>query len=183
MASMKRLENTRARRTVVVTFCLILASIIGWRLYFRSPDFQLRFLHTTNSQYGVRGVFEMSNYLAEPAVCGGGFLKKAAEKSIDIMRGDFGTDAHFKISPKSSTTFKTWIPTNGGPYRLVMPGIPARKLDPQYYKTFGARVAQCITRLIHLTGPNPTTSWRLTGWSFAQTEPFHIAKPENGSAQ
>ena len=111
----------------------------------------------------------MRNGLGEPVVCGGGFFKKATEKSMDPVRGDFGAAIQLKIPAKTTRTFTTWIPTNGGPYRLVLDAIPARKLSPPYYGTFVARVSNWIMGLIR---PGGTVGFRLAGWSFFASEPF-----------
>jgi|ERR1043166_8106448 hypothetical protein len=162
----KPLFDTKSRR-LAATFCLLLAIMVVCWVKFRPPDFQVTFLSTTNS--GLQGVFQMHNGLAEPVVCAGGFFKKAAEKSMDPAKGDFGAAVQLKIPAKTTSTFTTWIPTNGGPYRLVVDATPARKLSPPYYATFAARVSNWIMSLIR---PGGSIAWRLAGWSLVASEPF-----------
>jgi len=165
------------KRSVVVILILLLAVIVGWRFKTRAPDLQISFLQATNGHYGLVGVFWISNRLAEPVISQGGYFKKAAEKNIEPVDGDFAPPNPLIIRAKTAQTFATVIPTNGGPYRLFMPARPARSMtDPHYASSLSQRVARW---LIALTKPRLTTRWRLLGCSLSVSEPFDAKRAVN----
>src|SRR4051812_13250933 len=162
----------RKNRWLLTVVVFVLVAIIAWRWTSRSVDTELMFLHTTNSPYGIYGVFELKNNLSEPVHSAGGNFKAPARKGTDPVRGDFGSDVHFKTPGNSVSTFTTWIPTNGQ-YRLIMPSIPTRRLAPEYYRSWRSRTNRWIARVLDLGGLlTSTMQYRLTGWTLAESKTF-----------
>src|SRR5215471_6453226 len=103
------------------------------------PSVSVSFLYGTNqlNNPGV-GVFEIVNRLNEPVTIGGGWYIPAARKGLNSEKGDRVATIYGSlrtVSARTTNIVQVWIPTNGGPYRLVLFVHPASKETPQFYRS------------------------------------------------
>jgi hypothetical protein len=133
------------------------------------------FLHTTNhAQLGNVGVFQFVNHLKESVSCSGGHYKPALRAGLNGEVGDWGaTILDSRQFPATTTNIiHLWIPTNGGPFRLVLQCVPASKATPAFYGSLRARFASFISPFVK---PSFVTQAKWYGSIFPESQPFETA--------
>ena len=120
---------TSANRKLGWIAIIALLSLCGALLWSTWPSQPLRvsFLHLTNDVHTeLDGVFRLDNGSKETVSAIGFIHEKQTARGCVRHIGDFGADLGGAklISPGTSATFRVWVPTNGGPYRLVLDCVP-----------------------------------------------------------
>jgi hypothetical protein len=140
-----------------------------------SPSVRVAFLYGTNqpNHPGV-GVFEIVNHLNEPVTIGGGWYIPAARKGLNAEKGDGVATIYGglrSVSARTTNIVHVWIPTNGGPYRLVLFLHPDSKETPQFYRSVRVRVGSFVLPWLD---PSFVTQARWFGAAFAVSPPFDV---------
>jgi hypothetical protein len=140
-----------------------------------SPSLRVAFLYGTNQLNNLGGgVFEIVNHLNEPVTIGGGWLIPATRKSLNVEKGDSSATIYGglrTVSARTTNIVHVWIPTNGGPYRLVLFLHPASKETPQFYRSVRVRVANLVLPWLD---PSFVTQARWYGAEFVVSQSFDI---------
>lgn len=123
-----------------------LAALVGltlaiFRLAAPPPPVRVTFLSATNNGTLRMGVFRFENDLNEPVTTEWGFYQRKSESGVEPQMGNYGvqmTDTLRDFPGGASNTFQIYIPTNGGPYRLVLSCLPnsKRNLSPSQKRWF-----------------------------------------------
>jgi hypothetical protein len=128
------------------------AVVIAVTLFSLTPaqhPISLTFLYTTNApSVGTVGVFRLENNLDEPIATSGGFYQRAGDRGAEPRIGDYGASLGGVRRFKPGVgTFQAWIPTNGGPYRLVLYCVPDSKATRQHRNSLRMRMLGLVSRL------------------------------------
>jgi len=141
------------------------------------PPIGLTFLYTTNApSVGIVGVFLLQNNLEEPISTAGGFYQRTSSRGIGPQIGDYGATLGGvqRFTNGVGRTFQTWIPTNGGPYRLVLYCVPESKGTRRYLSSLRMRMLGLISRL-------PVSQrfiGRWAGTQFTTSQRFDVPAPK-----
>jgi hypothetical protein len=109
--------------------------------------------------------------LNEPVNSSGGFYKPASRVGMNPQTGDWGAtifSAH-QFAAGSTNIIRLWIPTNGGPFKLVLRCLPASKTTQEY--NAGIRV-RFVSFISPLAKPSFATQARWYGSVFAESQSF-----------
>lgn len=130
----------------------------------------LTFLYTTNhAQFGKAGVFRLVNHLNESLSSSAGHYKPASRSGLS----DRGTTFRGgQFSAATTNIIQMWIPTNGGPYKLVLYCLPASKTTPAFYRSARVRI---VTFLSPWVQPSFATQARWYGTVFAESQSFETS--------
>jgi hypothetical protein len=160
-------------KAVVLAVLFSAAFLALWFVPSASPPVHVAFLYGTNEpKSGKVGVFELVNNLNEPVTTGGGWYIPATRKDLNTQKGDWGAAIHgglHTFTARTTNIVQVWIPTNGGPYRLVLQCLPTSKSTPQFYRSARFRVANFVSPWLH---PSFVTQARWYGSVFAVSPPF-----------
>jgi hypothetical protein len=126
-----------------------------------SPSFTLLYI-TNNPDGGKLGVFHLENLSDEFVI-----------KSYFYLRTDTPAPpipaTHLNLGTTDILQFA--LPTNTGPYKLVLLVFPARGSSPQLYYKFRFAVQRLVWPLLH---PSATTQARRSGYFFVESQPFEV---------
>ena len=162
---------------IVIAASLILCLALLWLIAQPTP-LRLTFLHGTNdSQIGRMGVFRLENNLNERVNTGGGFYQREHERGVESRLGDYGADLGGvqHVLPGVSNTFRVWMPTNGGPYRLVLYCVPDSKTTPQFLSSLRMRLLGFVSQ------HSPISQGFIGRWAgtqFTMSQYFQVPPPE-----
>jgi hypothetical protein len=142
--------NLPKRRIVLIAVaglvCLGLVALV-WSLGGRArASLRLTFLYATNAPgpvvpNGTMGVFRVENDSQEVLQSGGGFFQVKGHRGFEGQEGEYGASILLSYFPPGTTNIMMWVPTNGGPWRLVMYfRLDLRRASPLRLKA--AEVAQ-----------------------------------------
>lgn len=157
-----------------VCFLFVLTFLLA-PVYSSSPSIGLTFLYTTNHpQFGKQGVFQVVNRSSETISDGSGHYKPATRSGLNAEAGDYAANinASDRFAAGTTNVIIMWIPTNGGPYRLVYRFIPASKTTPAFYSSVRVRFVSFISPFVK---PSFATQARWYGSTYVVSQPFETS--------
>jgi len=155
---------------------LFLVTVLIAPVYSSSPAIGLTFLYTTNHpQIGKLGVFRVVNQCSETIINGGGHYKPATRSGLNAEVGDYGANSRGSDRFAAGTTNVVilWIPTNGGPYRLVFRFTPISKTTPAFYGSVRVRFFSFISPFVK---PSFATQAQWYGATYVESQPFETSR-------
>jgi hypothetical protein len=130
---------------IVVSVLGIIGITIFWLVTASSPSVRVSYLYTTNDVLpkGAMGVFRLDNHSNRTLGAGGGFYQRKNEQGNEPQAGDYAAvPIGVHEFRQGVTMFQAWVPTNGGPYRLVLtyrpPSPPPLKTEHVLSRWFQA---------------------------------------------
>jgi hypothetical protein len=170
-----RLSKHKGKLAIALGACVLVCAVVFW-ISPEPPPVRLTFVHTTNDLlHGRVGVFRIENRLPEKVTAGVGFYQRVADRGPEPRRGDWGAPVRHSVAAQTTNSFTVWIPTNGGPYRLVLHWLPASKSTAQYYSSVRARA---MNWLVGVLNPSSATHRRWTGWIYSVSDGFEASPPD-----
>jgi hypothetical protein len=170
--------NLRQHKVWLATGVAILLVLLVLLLTSRgssSSAVRLTFLYTTNNpQVGKVGVFELVNQLPETVVQSIGHYKPANRSGFNTEVGDLGArifGAH-QFAAGTTNILKVSLPTNRGPFKLVLMCFPASKATPQFNRSVRSRIAALVSPWVH---PSFATQARWYGAVFTESQSFETS--------
>jgi hypothetical protein len=151
---------------------LFLVTVLMTPVYLSSPAVALTFLYTTNHPHAGRlGVFQVVNQCSETIINSGGHYKPATRSGFNVEEGDYGANSRGSDRFAAGTTnvVMLWIPTNGGPYRLVFRFTPVSKTTPAFYSSARVRFFSFISPFVK---PSFATQARWYGAIYVESQSF-----------
>ena len=151
--------------------CLCLALL--W-LQAPQPFVRVTFLYSTNDTR--IGVFRLENDLTEPVHAIQGVFERKSRHgwvldtdagAVEVGGGDL------RVGTAATRVFQIFVPTNAGPYRLVLFCCPESKVGAAYVP--GPR--RSLGRLMPLLGVPIRWQGRVAGWYFPASQSFRKAPP------
>lgn len=165
----------RKGKFAVVALFIFVVVIALLSVRSQSRAVRLTFLYATNhAQIGRVGVFELVNCLNEPVSTSGGHYKPAKQIGMDPQKGAWGAPLSPTLFNAGTTnTLEVWMPTNGGPYRLVLQCLPRSKGTPQFYRSARFRIINFIASRLR---PDFVTQARCFGSTFVESQSFGVTQ-------
>ena len=169
--------NWRQHKGKFAASTAILSLVFILLLLPNHPSFTLTFLSAPSDAIAGRlGLFELVNHSSETAIYSYSFYKPANQRGFVRKKGNWGVDiidldGERQIDPGSRKVLRLLlpVPTNGGPYKLVMQCAPINKTTPQFYRGTRARIVRFISRWLR---PPFDLQCRLLGRVFVESPPF-----------
>lgn len=177
----------KRNRSILAIALLFLACVVvlPWWLFSAPGTIRIRYQGSQfDPKLGSIGVFEVVNDGNSPMNSGHGVYERRSGRGWVHGLGDYGADLGGvqTFAPGSTNTLTIWIPTNGGPYRLVLqcnPELPNGIARPALWRWIPAQVMGYLRAPSRLQG-------RALGNKYPASQQFMgtIAQPDgaaNGS--
>jgi hypothetical protein len=169
------ISQLHKRKCVALAMFLALLLVAIWFLPSPPPPVRVTFQHVTNDPGNGRvGVIELVNNLNETVTVMGAWYVPAKRNDLSIssdtpcasIDGDMS-----RIRVRSTNIAQVFIPTNGGPYRLVCQCI-AESRDPlRSQGTLRYRLISMVSPWLH---PSQATLVRWFGGSFVVSQSIDV---------
>jgi hypothetical protein len=166
--TLRRHKGKLATGAVLLFF---LAVVVLWPRPSPPSAIRLTFLYSTNhAEIGKVGVFQFVNQLTQTVSTSGGHYKPALRGGFNPEKGDWGATLGVQqFAPGTTNVLQLWVPTNGGPYKLVFQCLPTSKTTQNSFSIVQARIASLLSSLVH---PSFATQARWYGSIFAESQSF-----------
>lgn len=140
-------KKCRLLLTAVIAVLLLCCALSWPRL--SSQPVRLSFLSLTNdTNRGLSGVFRVENGLKETVLLSGLTYEELSPSGWSVHITSFGAfGVGERLSAGASSTFPMWVPTNGGPYRLVLHCYPEESVTRKRGSRLRRRIAELLSRM------------------------------------
>lgn len=169
------LRQHKAKTAIGGALLLLLVIAVVWTSPSSPRHFRLTFLyHTNRPPFGNVGVFELVNPLDETVSSSGGNYKPAKRSGLNAEIGDWGATipGGHQFAAGTTNIFQVWMPTNGGPYKLVLQCMPASRTTPQFYRSARFRFFNFLSRWFR---PSFALQARWYGSVYVESQSFEVA--------
>ena len=117
------MTSGRKLTVTIVTLLVACFAIVAWLILSAPRNIRVTYQGTcSDPETGSLGVFEVVNNTGATMIAGHGVFERRLGRRWVHGLGDYGVDlgGPRTFAPGSTNTLRVWIPTNGGPYRLVL---------------------------------------------------------------
>ena len=170
----------RHKGKLMATAAVVSILVFGlWSINSSPTPVRLAFLYTTNNpRSGMMGVFQLVNELDETVSSGVGRFKPVTENGLRLRRGEWAgilsdLNGVKYVTRRTTNVFEVSLPTNGGPYKLILFCTPDSKMTPEYYRSARVRIARF---LIPWVQPSAATQGQWYGSIFVESQSFEITR-------
>ena len=148
------LSQLRKRKWLALALLLALPLVALWSLPSPSPPVRVAFQHATNDPGNGRvGVIKIVNNLNETVIVMGAWYVPAKRKDLSIAKdtlcASLISDDVWTFAARSTNSAQVSIPTNRGPYRLVLQCIPDSRSPWRNPGTLRHRIANVVYPWFH----------------------------------
>jgi hypothetical protein len=165
------------RTRVALAALLVLPFVALWFSPSRPPPLRVTFHHAANDPANGRvGIIQVVNHQTEGVIVMGGWYVPAKREDLSLSRDTpiaslCDEMQGFKFTARSTNLVKVSMPTNGGPYKLVLQCAPESQ-DPWLTEpTLRHRMALWADSWVH---PSQRTLVRWFGGFFAVSQSIDI---------
>ena len=140
-------KKQRLVLTAVVAVLVLLCALVWPRP--SSQPLRVSILSITNAtDRGLAGAFRVENDLKETVLLTGLTYEEVSPSGWSVNLPDFAAfGVGERLSAGASSTFPMWVPTNGGPYRLVLHCYPEESVTRKRGSRFRWRIAGLLSRM------------------------------------
>ena len=171
------LSQLRKRKWIPFALLLALPLAALWSLPSPPPMVRVTFQHTTNDPSNGRvGVIKVVNNLNEPVFVMGAWYVPAKRKDLSIAKDTPGaliSDDVRQFTARSTNIAEVSIPTNGGPYKLVLQCIPDSRSPWRNQGTLRYRIADLVYPRFH---PSQRTVVGWYGGSIVASQSIYVSQ-------
>ena len=165
------LSQLRKRKWLVLVLLLAVPLVALWSLPSPTPPVRVSFQHTTNAPTNGRtGVIEIVNNLNEAVIVMGAWYVPANRKDLSIANdtpyASISEDV-WTFAARSTNTAQVSIPTNKGPYRLVLQCMPDSRSPRRNQGNLRDRIVSMVYPWLH---PSQRTVVRWYGGSIVASQ-------------